>query len=137
MLFDDDSFRFEARRIVEKNRNNLIDSRPDHRDEIAPFLKSHFHDVDEIKKWSSLNINPCSTEFLLNLFNFFNWLTLIRVLVHYFDWSFSLLLLCSSKTFWNSRLHVSVSDFQNVFSLLLVDVELSRFFRRFQWFRMI
>ena len=50
MLFDDDSFHSEARRVVERNRNNLIDSRSDHRDEIASFLKSHFHDVDEIKK---------------------------------------------------------------------------------------
>ena len=50
MSFDDDSFHSEARRVVGKGRNNLIDSRFDHRDEIAPFLKSHFHDVNEIKK---------------------------------------------------------------------------------------
>ena len=50
MLFDDDSFHSEARRVVEKDRSNLIDSRSDHRDEIASFLKSHFHDVNEIKK---------------------------------------------------------------------------------------
>ena len=50
MLFDDDSFHSKARRIVERNRNNLIDSRSDHRDEIASFLRSHFHDVNEIKK---------------------------------------------------------------------------------------
>ena len=50
MSFDDDSFHSEARRVIERNRNNLIDSCPDHRDEIASFLKSHFHDVDEIKK---------------------------------------------------------------------------------------
>ena len=50
MSFDDDSFYFETRRAVERNRNNLIDSRSDHRDEIASFLKSHFHDVNEIKK---------------------------------------------------------------------------------------
>ena len=50
MSFDDDSFHFEVRRAVGRNRNNLIDSRFDHRDEIASFLKSHFHDVNEIKK---------------------------------------------------------------------------------------
>ena len=50
MSFDDDSFHFKARRVVERNRNNLIDSRLDHRDEIASFLKSYFHDVNEIKK---------------------------------------------------------------------------------------
>ena len=138
MSFDDDSSHFEARQIVERNRNNLIDSRSSHRDEIASFLKSHFHDVNEIKKklnW--LNIDSCFIEFFLNLFNFFNWLTLIRVFIHYFDWSFNLLLLCFFKVFWNSRSRVSVSDLQNVSFLLLVDVELSRFFRRFQWFRMI
>ena len=50
MLFDNDLFHFETRRVVEKDRNNLIDSRFDHRDKIASFLKSHFHDVNEIKK---------------------------------------------------------------------------------------
>ena len=50
MSFDDDLSHSEAQRAVEKDRNNLIDSRPSHRDGIAPFLKSHFHDVNEIKK---------------------------------------------------------------------------------------
>ena len=50
MSFDDDLFHSEVRRIVERNRNNLIDFRFDHRDEIAPFLKLHFHDINEIKK---------------------------------------------------------------------------------------
>ena len=50
MSFDDDLFHSEARRVVERDRNNLIDSRSDHRDEIASFLRSHFHDVNEIKK---------------------------------------------------------------------------------------
>ena len=50
MSFDGDSFHFEVRRVVERDRNNLIDFRSDHRDEIASFLKSHFHDVDGIKK---------------------------------------------------------------------------------------
>ena len=50
MSFDDDSSHFKIRRVVEKDRNNLVDSRSDHRDEIAPFLKSHFHDVNKIKK---------------------------------------------------------------------------------------
>ena len=50
MSFDDDSFHSKARRVVERDRNNLIDSRSSHRDEIAPFLRSHFHDVDGIKK---------------------------------------------------------------------------------------
>ena len=50
MSFDDDSSRSEVRRAVEKDRDNLIDSRSDHRDEIASFLRSHFHDVNEIKK---------------------------------------------------------------------------------------
>ena len=50
MSFDDDSFHFEARRVVERNRNNLIDSRSDHHDKIALFLKLHFYDVNEIKK---------------------------------------------------------------------------------------
>ena len=50
MSFDDDSFHSEARQVVERNRNNLIDSHSDHRDKIASFLKSHFHDVNEIKK---------------------------------------------------------------------------------------
>ena len=138
MSFDNDSFYFEARRVVERGRNNLIDSCSNHRDGIASFLKSHFHDVDEIKKklnW--LNIDSCFIEFFLNFFNSFNWLTLIRVLVHYFNWDFNLLLLCSFKIFWNSRSRVFVFDLQSVSSLLLVNVELPRFFRRFQWFRMI
>ena len=50
MLFNDNSFHFETRRAVEKDRNNLIDSRFDHRDEIASFLKSLFHDVNKVKK---------------------------------------------------------------------------------------
>ena len=50
MLFDDDSFHSEARQVVKRNRSNLIDFRSDHRDEIASFLKSHFHNVNEIKK---------------------------------------------------------------------------------------
>ena len=138
MSFDDDSFRSETRRVVERNRSNLIDFRSDHCDEIASFLRSHFHDVNEIKKkldW--LNTDSCFTEFFLNLFNSFNWLTLTRVLIHYFDWNFNLLLLCFFKAFWNSRSRVFISDFQNAFFLLLVNVELSRFFRWFQWFRMI
>ena len=72
MLFDDDLFRSEARQAVERNRNNLIDSRFDHRDEIASFLKLHFHNVNEIKKRSSLNTDSCFTEFLLNFSYFFN-----------------------------------------------------------------
>ena len=50
MSFDDDSFHFKIRRVVERDRDNLIDSRSDHRDEIASFLKSHFHHVNEIKE---------------------------------------------------------------------------------------
>ena len=50
MSFDDDSFHFEARRVVERGRSNLIDSRSSHRDEIASFLKLHFHNVNEVKK---------------------------------------------------------------------------------------
>ena len=50
MLFDDDSFHFETQRIVERNRNNLINSRLDHRNEIASFLKSHFYNINKIKK---------------------------------------------------------------------------------------
>ena len=50
MSFDDDSFHSETRRVVERNRNSLVDSRPNHRDEIASFLRSHFHDVDGVKK---------------------------------------------------------------------------------------
>ena len=50
MSFDNDSSHSEARRVVERNRDSLIDSRSDHRDEIASFLKSHFHDVNEVKK---------------------------------------------------------------------------------------
>ena len=128
--FDDDLFYFEIRRAVERNRNNLIDFRSDHRDEIASFLKSHFHVADEIEKRSSLNIDLYFIEFFLNFFCSFNWLTLIRVLVYYFDWDFNLLLLCFSKVFWNSRSRVFVFDLQSVSFLLLVGVELSRFFRR-------
>ena len=50
MSSDDDLFHSEARRVVGRNRDNLVDSRPNHRDGIAPFLRSHFHDVDGIKK---------------------------------------------------------------------------------------
>ena len=50
MLFDDDLFHYEAWQTVEKNRNNLINSHSDHCDEIASFLKSHFHDVNKVKK---------------------------------------------------------------------------------------
>ena len=61
MLFDDDSFHFEAREVVERNQSNLIDFRFNHRDEIASFLKSHFHDVNEVKKkLNQLNIDSCS-----------------------------------------------------------------------------
>ena len=137
MSFNDDSFHSETRRVVEKDRNSLIDSRSDHRDEIASFLKLHFHDVNEIEKRNSLNIDSYFIEFFLNFSCSFNWLTLICVLVHYFDWDFNFLLLCFSKVFWNQRSRVSVFNFQNILSLLFVGVELSRFFRRFQWFRMI
>ena len=137
MLFDDNSFHSEVQQTVERNRNNLIDSRLDHRDEIASFLKSHFHDVNKIEKQNSLNIDSCFIEFFLNFSCFFNWLTLTRVLVHYFNWDFNLLLLYFFKVFWNSRSRVFVFDLQNVLFLLLVDVELSRFFHWFQWFYMI
>ena len=60
MLFDNDSFRFKVRQVVEKDRNSLINSCFDHRNEIASFLKSYFHDVNEIEKRGSLNINSCS-----------------------------------------------------------------------------
>ena len=50
MSFDDDLFHFKIRRAVEKDRNNLINSRSDYRDEIASFLKLHFHDINEIKR---------------------------------------------------------------------------------------
>ena len=72
MSFDDDSFRSETRQVVERSRNNLIDSHFDHRDEIASFLKSHFHDVNEIEKRGSLNIDPYSIKFFLNFFCSFN-----------------------------------------------------------------
>ena len=72
MSFDDDSSHSEARQVVKKDRNNLTDFRSDYRDEIALFLKSHFHNADEFEKRNSLNIDPCSTEFLLNLSCFFN-----------------------------------------------------------------
>ena len=54
MSFDNDSFHSETRRVVERNRNNLINSCFDHRDKIALFLKSHFHDVNEAKKETEL-----------------------------------------------------------------------------------
>ena len=54
MSFNDDSFYFKTRRAVKKDRNNLIDSRFNHRDKIASFLKLHFHDVNEIKKETEL-----------------------------------------------------------------------------------
>ena len=72
MSFNNNLFHSEARRIVEKNRNNLINSCFDHRDEIASFLKLHFHDANEIEKRNSLNIDLCSIEFFLNLSCFFN-----------------------------------------------------------------
>ena len=72
MSFDDDLFRSEVRRIVEKDRNNLINFRFDHRDEIASFLRLHFYDVNEIEKQNSLNIDSCFIEFFLNFFYFFN-----------------------------------------------------------------
>ena len=50
MLFNNDSFHSEARRVVEKDRNNLIDFRFNHHDEIALFLKSHVHNINKIKK---------------------------------------------------------------------------------------
>ena len=55
MSFDDDSSHFKARRAVEKGRDSLADSRFDHRDEIAPFLKSHFHDVNEVD-WTLIRV---------------------------------------------------------------------------------
>ena len=85
MSFDNDSFHSEVRQVVERNRNNLIDFRFDSRDEIASFLKSHFHNVNEVEKQDSLNIDSCFIEFFLNFFCFFNELTLICVFIHYFD----------------------------------------------------
>ena len=72
MSFDDDSSHFEVRRVVEKDQSNLIDFRFDHRDEIASFLRSHFHDVNGIEKRGSLNIDSYFIKFFLNLFNSFN-----------------------------------------------------------------
>ena len=131
MSFDNDSFHFEIRRVVERNWNNLINFRFNHHDEIASFLRSHFHDADKVEKRNSLNIDSYFIEFFLNFSCPFNWLTLIRILIYYFDWNFNLLLLCFFKVFWNSRSRVSVSDLQNAFSLLFVNVELSRFFHQF------
>ena len=54
MSFDDGSFHSEARRAVGRDRDSLVGSRFDHRDEIASFLKSHFHDVDGVKKETEL-----------------------------------------------------------------------------------
>ena len=85
MSFDDDLFYFKIRRIVERNQNNLIDSCFNHRDEIASFLKLHFHDINEIKKRGSLNIDSCFIEFLLNFSCSFNKLTLIHVFIYYFN----------------------------------------------------
>ena len=50
MSFDDNLFHFKVQRIVKRNRNNLIDFRSDHCDEIASFLRLHFYNVNEIKK---------------------------------------------------------------------------------------
>ena len=50
MSFDDNSFYFKTQQVVEKDQNNLIDSRFNYRDEIASFLKSHFYDINKIKK---------------------------------------------------------------------------------------
>ena len=72
MSFDNNSFYFEARRVVEEDQNNLIDSRSDHCDEIASFLKSHFHDANEVEKRNLLNIDSCFIEFFLNLSCSFN-----------------------------------------------------------------
>ena len=72
MLFNDDSSRSKTQRVVKKDRDNLINFRFDHRDEIVSFLKSHFHDVNEIERRDLLNIDSCFTEFLLNLFYSFN-----------------------------------------------------------------
>ena len=105
MLFNNNSFHFKARRTVERNWNNLIDFRFDYHDEIASFLKLHFHDVNEIEKQNSLNTDSCSIEFFLNLFCSFNWLILICVLVHYFEWSFNFLLLCSFLKSFEIRVH--------------------------------
>ena len=140
MLFDDDSFCSETRRIVKKNWSNLINSYSDYRDEIASFLKLHFHDVNEIEKRSSLNINSCFIEFLLNFFNSFNWLTLTRVFVHYFNWNFDFLLLCFFKIFWNSRSRVFVFDFQNVFFYCLLTSSYRNSFvdfNDFVWFKSV
>ena len=49
MSFKDDSSHFETQRIVEKNQNNLIDSCFNHLDEIAPFLKLHFYNINEVE----------------------------------------------------------------------------------------
>ena len=50
MSFDDDLFYFKARQIVERNWNNLINFCFDHRNELALFLKLHFHNINEIKE---------------------------------------------------------------------------------------
>ena len=133
MSFDDDSFHSEVRRVVERNRNNLINFRFNYRDKIASFLRLHFYDVNEIKKrnWIDWTLIHILMSFFW-IFLFYRRLTLIRVLVHYFDWNFNFLLLCFFKIFWNLRSRVFVFDFQNVSFLLLVNVELPRFFHRFQ-----
>ena len=72
MSFDNNSSCFKTQQIVEKNRNNLIDSHSDHRDEIALFLKLHFYDVNKIEKQDLFNIDLYFIKFFLNLSCSFN-----------------------------------------------------------------
>ena len=141
MSFDDDSFYFEARQVVERNWNNLIDFRLSHRDEIASFLKLHFHDINEIKKKLSwLNIELYFIEFLLNFFNSFNWLTLIRVLIHYFNWNFNLYCCAFLKSF-EIRVHASLFlIFKMLFLYCSLMLSCRNFFVNFNdfvWFKSV
>ena len=109
MLFDDNSFHSEIRWVVERSRNNLIDSRFDHRDEIAPFLKSHFHDVNEVKKrnwvdWTLIYISLNFSWIFLTLSIDWHWLVflfiiLIEILIFY---------CCAFLKFSEIRVHASL-----------------------------
>ena len=72
MSFDNDSSYSEIWRVVEKDRDNLINSRSDHRAEIASFLKLQYHNVNKIKKLDFLNIDLYFIKFLINLSDLIN-----------------------------------------------------------------
>ena len=108
MSFDDNSSYFEIRRVVERNWNNLINFRSNHRDEIASFLKSHFHDVNEIKKnwvdWTLIRVSLNFSWIFLILSIDWHWLVFLFIILT----ETLIFCCCASLKFFEIRVHASL-----------------------------